>query len=813
MTSSTSRSRKILDLIQIEDNIIPTQNVDVQTICCDATKEPENVTNIIPTQSADVQTMICDASKEPENDTDIVSTQSGDVQMLCDVYNKPENQRHLNASEYFKHTEGRNKAVIDYRVSPVNSGESDADLSDGDPTFETVQKGQQGSHLLFPRTRSSSSSSSSSSTSDSSSSSDSSNEETLEEQLNANNTENRTPEPTRELDGGTMENQDNLTEDTTSGTPTVSTKPKGKKRTRQPENWKQTRAKKLRNCGKSYINSKNIITKARELKPPCNDQCRLQYSSKIDSVQRQSIFDAYWELGDIHNQRSFILSCLSDITPRYKYTNALTPRHCNKAFHFVVAGNSIRVCKTFFTNTLNISDRMIRTVKHKTDKHGILKTDCRGITGNHKSDEVLISDIKEFINSIPRTDSHYTRQSSTREYIDGGKTIVDLFKDFEEVQKQKNKPAGKYCTFYKVFNTQFNISFFRPRKDQCDTCLQYQNSSPEQKLIIQEKYDSHLEEKTLSRQEKYNDRLKIDDSNKVILFDLQAVLQSPKGDTSAFYYKSKLNSYNFTVASLNKKVEGKVQESYSNVHCYFWNETDAKRGANEIGSCLLHYFEQLCIESRATNEEGINLILYSDNCGGQNKNKYIVTLYLYAVTHLNINSITHKYLIKGHTQNEADNIHSLIEKEVKKNLRSGPIYSPHQYVSIIKNARKSGNKFIVNERTFHDFYDLKKLQEAWGYNFNKTKNGDNIVWNDVKLIKVTKKNPFSFFIKKSYKQDFLEVCVRNRRTKMLPLNELTLVKAYTGKQELSENKKKDLRELLSKNLIPNFYSDFYNSIL
>nr|XP_049697973.1 uncharacterized protein LOC110374134 isoform X3 [Helicoverpa armigera] len=84
MTSSTSRSRKILDLIQIEDNIIPTQNVDVQTICCDATKEPENVTNIIPTQSADVQTMICDASKEPENDTDIVSTQSGDVQ-VCKI--------------------------------------------------------------------------------------------------------------------------------------------------------------------------------------------------------------------------------------------------------------------------------------------------------------------------------------------------------------------------------------------------------------------------------------------------------------------------------------------------------------------------------------------------------------------------------------------------------------------------------------------------------------------------------------------------------------------------------------------------------
>ncbi|XP_021203341.2 uncharacterized protein LOC101737016 isoform X2 [Bombyx mori] len=68
--------------------------------------------------------------------------------------------------------------------------------------------------------------------------------------------------------------------------------------------------------------------------------------------------------------------------------------------------------------------------------------------------------------------------------------------------------------------------------------------------------------------------------------------------------------------------------------------------------------------------------------------------------------------------------------------------------------------------------------------------------------------------RESYKQqNFSEVYVRNRRTKMLPLNQLTLVKAYTGKQELSENKKKDLRELITKNLIPHFYSDFYDSIL
>lgn len=49
-----------------------------------------------------------------------------------------------------------------------------------------------------------------------------------------------------------------------------------------------------------------------------------------------------------------------------------------------------------------------------------------------------------------------------------------------------------------------------------------------------------------------------------------------------------------------------------------------------------------------------DIIFYSDNCLGQNKNKFIASLYLYASLVLNINTIRHKFLIVGHTQNEGD---------------------------------------------------------------------------------------------------------------------------------------------------------------
>lgn len=82
-------------------------------------------------------------------------------------------------------------------------------------------------------------------------------------------------------------------------------------------------------------------------------------------------------------------------------------------------------------------------------------------------------------------------------------------------------------------------------------------------------------------------------------------------------------------------------------------------------------------------------------------------MYLYAVKTLAVNKITHKFLIRGHTQNEGDTAHSIIEKAIKKAKKSGAIYVPDQYVQIIRSAKKKGNQFIVEELNFDDFMTSK----------------------------------------------------------------------------------------------------------
>jgi len=167
-------------------------------------------------------------------------------------------------------------------------------------------------------------------------------------------------------------------------------------------------------------------------------------------------------------------------------------------------------------------------------------------------------------------------------------------------------------------------------------------------------------------------------------------------------------------------------------------------------------------------------------------------LYLYAVTHLNIPSITHKYLIVGHTQNEGDNVHSVIEKQKSRLLRGGSIFSPQQWTTVIQSAKKTGKPFKVNELIYKDFLDFKKMSKSIGNNFNKNTNGQKITWNDIKIIKVSKDLPDRIQYKTSYGQnDFLEIIVsRKTRTSKQKSIELELNPLYQQPPGISKEKKK-----------------------
>lgn len=136
-----------------------------------------------------------------------------------------------------------------------------------------------------------------------------------------------------------------------------------KKRQRKPELWATNVQKELRNAGKRYRSAKGYIVEARSMAAPCS--CRQECASKVNEKNRLMNFSSYWNLGDVAKKRKFIFDHIKLERPMraMKKARALS----RLILHFLDVMNSdgsieqIKVCKTMFLNTLDISNTVITT--------------------------------------------------------------------------------------------------------------------------------------------------------------------------------------------------------------------------------------------------------------------------------------------------------------------------------------------------------------------------------------------------------------------------------------------------------------------
>lgn len=577
-------------------------------------------------------------------------------------------------------------------------------------------------------------------------------------------------------------------------------------------------AKIKRNLGQEYISPKTKkVMPPKEIGSTCTEKCKWKCASVISNAKRKELFDQYWALGDLTRQREFIARNSKVLKPSYRFTKKDQPRNFNSSFFFVIDCKEVRVCKLFFVNTLGISDRTVRTVKRKLDDSGFLEGEKRGKHDNHQTLERQRKEaVREFISKIPRTESHYLRAQTSREYIDGSRSLSQIFRDYETGEKEKGAIPVSEASFKRIFYTDFNISQFTPKKDQCALCESVKNDTLDNDEL-KENYDEHLYQKELSRISKEIDKMEAHEnvSNVVCTFDLQSVLPCPIGNTSNFYYKSKMNCYNFTITNI-------VTQGTT---CFFWHEGGGKRGANEIASCLFKY---LCLLSqKRESQDNIKVTFYSDNCTGQNKNKFTIAMFLYAVQKLpNIITINHKFLICGHTQNEGDSAHSLIEKAVKRYAKKSPIYTPATYTDIIKKAKPNKPFFELIEMTQTDFVDFKKLQTQLGSNFDTTTTGEKLQTSKYKICTYETNIPLCFNVQTTYdceiphkidvaftkktRKNSKDIQKENKITNILENVQLT--PAYERKIEIPANKKTDIMDLINANQIPKSHALYYKGL-
>jgi hypothetical protein len=93
----------------------------------------------------------------------------------------------------------------------------------------------------------------------------------------------------------------------------------------------------------------------------------------------------------------------------------------------------------------------------------------------------------------------------------------------------------------------------------------------------------------------------------------------------------------------------------------------------------------------------IEINFYSDNCGGQGENNFVISAYLHAVTNVQIHSVTHKYLAVCHIHNVGDSSCSLIENYYTRYLKSGPVLFRHSMLQLLElhGRTESHSKFTI----------------------------------------------------------------------------------------------------------------------
>ena len=481
---------------------------------------------------------------------------------------------------------------------------------------------------------------------------------------------------------------------------------RGRKRKRNEDNWEQKRKKRARDCGQSYSPYKSYKARKRSsertMQEPCNN-CRQECSSRISDIEREKLFTSYWGLKNAEKQRQFISNSVKCIEPkRNRGRSEDKSRQRTKTILYFL--EDTQVCQTMFLNTYNISRKVVRTAIEKRSQGNIVTEDLRGKKQSHiKYDEETVNKIKSHIKSFPVMESHYSRESSKRQYLASN---LNVRKMYELFIKEHSDVKVEEHFYRKIFSDSFNLGFHQPKKDQCDICIEYKNAIDKSKL--EKKYQEHQKNKNTARnlKTKMKDIASKQKSLVVAAFDLQKVLSVPYGEHSDFFYKRKLAVYDLTITNLDTR----------EVYCYVWDQTIAKRGSNEIASCLRKFLNGLPNDCK-------EVFFFADNCGGQNKNRFINEMLSIAATEQKI-KINLIFLEKGHTQNINDTAHSVIEK-----AKSGVnIHHPHQWITLIESAcrKKPYNVFPMCQDEFFNFktelsgvfYPLisKKTQDKNGKN-------------------------------------------------------------------------------------------------
>lgn len=570
---------------------------------------------------------------------------------------------------------------------------------------------------------------------------------------------------------------------------TVRKRKRAKRGQADVENWQSEVNKSKRMKGENYKGRRkaedgkivfDVERRQRHLKPRCehNGQTKYFECHKITETERQHIFKKYWQLS-WEGKRTWVQQTVlqKDIARRSCSGNNDRRQHTFK-YNLNVNGNNLKVCKKMYLGTLDIGEWSAHNWAKVAERNVPEECPTPKRNVNVKAiEEIARNNVKEFLQILPKLESHYCRKSTSKLYLEPiWQSKQKLYREYIQYMTDAGKSELKVSL--KLFLAEFesmNLALFSPKKDQCDFCCAYNVGN-----VLEADYREHVEKKDSARAEKSRDKALTDTATKVFTFDLQAVLLSPALKASALYYKTKLKVHNYTI------FDNQTKEAF----CFIWHESEGGVNADEFAS-ILHYFIK-----KHVSETVRHIIFWSDGCTNQNRNAILANALLMVAKQRSI-TITHKYLEKGHTQMECDSMHSTIERQ----LKNRDIYSPAQYVDVCRNARLT--KPYIVEYLQHTFFSKFSTMPYLNSIRPGKKAGDDTVF-DLRCIEY--RSDGTIWFKKQFTDEFQQL---SKKIKM-PRDCDTMPPLYDSRIAIPKSKYVHLQEL--KTVLPADVHSFYDQL-
>lgn len=564
---------------------------------------------------------------------------------------------------------------------------------------------------------------------------------------------------------------------------------------------KQVKNKTARNLGKSYLSyqGKGKPKSPRKIGHDCS--CKKQCFDKIDEEARNSVFEEFNAIGNYNTQNAYLFGLIDvqKTARKTKRSGSPSRRTFTAIYHIVVDVEKVEVCKKAFLSIHGLQKnrgRIETLLSKKTKGSSTPPLDKRGSHGHHKKkySETDINNVHIFIDRLPKYESHYTRHKNPyKMFMSMEYTVERCFKEYTTFCSEAGYISVSSDKFRRIFTEEFNIGFKKPKTDTCKDCDSMRIDLEQAK---KDEDETKIKEISVSIQKhhlkaaagfKFIQDAPNDKDALVLTFDLQQALPLPKLSTGPAFYKRKCFCYNLSIHDCSSNTG----------YFYYWDETTASRGSDDIASCILKHFDQQNIHCD-------KLIVISDNCCGQNKNWAIVALWLKLLASGRVKSVQHVFPTVGHTMLPSDRDFGRVEQYVRDHIQF--VYSPEEWGEVLKNAQKS-HPFHVYRMQRKDFFKISSLKQF----FRPPKS---VIASAAKLY-ISYDNPNSINVSNTYFGLGENISIR---TKGRPLDQeeflqqfnCELLPLYNRPRPVNKEKLDDVLSLLQ--YIPQAYHSYYRSL-